>query len=149
MGVGRAATDDVPDWTASYITGACRPTMDSVFGNAARRSIRCDSESVRNRATAQRLNSWNDRPAFRLYIHIMVYYCNKNIDSTSKHLRMLLITDTGSRRCRTAVGARKDSGGRWGKRSPRTTVPWNRASTRTVVATPEGPLMGQGPLLQY
>ena len=33
----------------------------------------------------------------------------------------------------------------WGRRRPRPIVPWNRASTQTVAATPEGPQRGQHP----
>ena len=47
-----------------------------------------------NRATAQRWNSWNVRPAFR-YIFTIVLLLNKNIDTTSKQLQLLLRTDTG------------------------------------------------------
>ena len=136
---GRATTDECLAGRASYITGARGPTDYSVFGNGSSWSLRCNSESVRNRATAQRWNSWIDRPAFR-YIFTIVLLLNKNIDTTSKQLQLLLKTDTGTADVELPSGsAIKNSGDRRGSRSARTLVPWNRASTRTVVATPEGP----------
>ena len=59
------------------------------------------------------------------------------------------MTDTGNRRCRTAVGVWQRTPATGGVDDALVRQFPDRASTRMVVATPDGPLRAQGPLLYY
>ena len=99
----------VPVWTASYITGCMRANDSFSLWKRLGRPTKCSGDDAGERATRRRYWTVDCVRPGALYITYKLEFNIKYIYS-NVHLRFDWETESASRRCRTAVGARKGSG---------------------------------------